>query len=181
MSTLSVTTLEGLASSPTPTKIEVASGHTLLAPGHVIQTVDFTHGTEVATTSTSYVSSGLQGIITPKFSNSKIYCNFYQHFRVSGDHDHGIAFKVNRTIGATTTEIYTPAQHYEYYFYDGTANATNDERHDRFPIFVVDTPNSTSACTYAVTFRSMRTSDNSNTKAQVDGNKSMGFLMEIAQ
>ena len=50
-----------------------------------------------------------------------------------------------------------------------------------FPIFVVDTPNSTSACTYAVTFRSMRTSDNANTKAQVDSNKSMGFLMEIAQ
>ena len=85
------------------------------------------------------------------------------------------------TIGATTTEIYTPAATYEYYFYDGTANATNDERHDRFPIFVVDTPSSTSACTYAVTFRSMRTDNNNNAKAQVDSNKSMGFLMEIAQ
>ena len=169
------------AADGTGNTIAIESGHLIKQPGSVIQTVDFTTASEVATTSTSYVSSGLSGVITPKFSNSKIYCNFYQHFRVSGDHDHGIAFKVNRTIGATTTEIYTPAQHYEYYFYDGTANATNDERHDRFPIFVVDTPNSTSACTYAVTFRSMRTSDNANTKAQVDSNKSMGFLMEIAQ
>ena len=169
------------AADGTSNTISIESGHLIKQPGLVIQTVDFTTASEVATTSTSYVSSGLSGVITPKFSNSKIYCNFYQHFRVSGDHDHGIAFKVNRTIGATTTEIYTPAQHYEYYFYDGTANATNDERHDRFPIFVVDTPNSTSACTYAVTFRSMRTSDNANTKAQVDSNKSMGFLMEIAQ
>ena len=55
--------------------IEVASGHVLYAPGHVVQTVfgpEF--GTEVATTSTTFVvvSSSLAASITPKSTSSKI-------------------------------------------------------------------------------------------------------------
>ena len=45
MSTLSVTTLRGLSTSPTPTKVEVASGHTLHASGHVVQVKIFQTGT----------------------------------------------------------------------------------------------------------------------------------------
>ena len=45
MSTLSVTTLRGLSTSPTPTLVEVASGHTLHAPGHVVQVKNFQTGT----------------------------------------------------------------------------------------------------------------------------------------
>ena len=55
--------------------IQVASGHVLYAPGHVVQTVfgpEF--HTEVSTTSTSFVvvSSSLAASITPKSTSSKI-------------------------------------------------------------------------------------------------------------
>jgi len=55
--------------------IQVASGHTLYAPGHVVQTVfgpEF--HTEAATTSTSFVvvASGLAASITPTSTSSKI-------------------------------------------------------------------------------------------------------------
>ena len=79
MSTLSVTTLQGLASSPTPTTIEVQSGHKLsgaagsiTTPGMILQVVQ-THVTAYSTTSSSSNSStGLTVTITPKFSSSKV-------------------------------------------------------------------------------------------------------------
>ena len=40
--TLSVQKIQGLASSATPTTVEVSSGHKLYAPGHVIQVVNNT-------------------------------------------------------------------------------------------------------------------------------------------
>tara|TARA_R100001510_G_scaffold56514_1_gene62248 strand:- start:24 stop:563 length:540 start_codon:yes stop_codon:yes gene_type:complete len=149
--------------------------------GMVVQTVDFTHGTTVASNSTSFVNTGLVGTITPKFSNSKIYISVFQQYRISGVHDHGIGFKITRTIGGAVTTVYTPATSYEVYFYDGTANSTSHEEHGRFPIFAVDSPNSTSACAYNVQFASMRTDNSNSAKAQDSSNKSHGYLMEIAQ
>ena len=149
--------------------------------GMCVQTVNFTHSTVVDTNSTSFVDSGLSGSITPKFSNSKIFVNIYQHFRLSGDHDHGLSFQIIRTVGGSDTTVYTPATNYEYYLYDSTANTTEDVRLDRFPIFVVDTPSTTSACTYKVQYRSMRTDNNNLASMQHGSNFSMGFLMEIAQ
>ena len=72
MSTLSVTTLRGLATSPTPTKIEVASGHSLHAPGHVIQMQSTTTTSSLSTTATSLAASTHIVSITPKFANSKL-------------------------------------------------------------------------------------------------------------
>ena len=92
-----------------------------------------------------------------------------------------VAFKIIRTVGGSDTTVYTPATNYEYYLYDSTANTTEDVRLDRFPIFVVDTPSTTSACTYKVQYRSMRTDNNNLASMQHGSNFSMGFLMEIAQ
>lgn len=78
MSTLSVTTLQGLASSPTPTKIEIASGHSLSAPGHAIQTVQALKTDVFSTSSTSFTDiTGLSVNITPKFSTSKLLVSFH--------------------------------------------------------------------------------------------------------
>tara|TARA_Y100001937_G_scaffold52260_1_gene72359 strand:+ start:4029 stop:4592 length:564 start_codon:yes stop_codon:yes gene_type:complete len=176
------------AAAGTSDTISIESGHkisgaagALSVPGVVIQTVDFTHNTELVVNSTTFTNTGLSGVITPKFSNSKIFVTVFQQIRLSGDHDHGLGFKIQRTIGGTTVDVYDPVTRYEYYLYDGTNNSANDERHDRFPMFVVDTPSSTSACTYSVQFASMRTDNNNNAKAQPNGNISMGHLMEIAQ
>jgi len=65
---------------PTGQKIVGTDAGSIVAPGHVIQTVFGPEvGTEINTTSTSFVvvSSSLAASITPKFNNSKIIvrCN----------------------------------------------------------------------------------------------------------
>ena len=49
---------------------------TLSSAGHIIQVVQATTSTEVATTSTSFVSTGFFATITPKFSSSKILVSY---------------------------------------------------------------------------------------------------------
>lgn len=70
MSELALGQLKGLTINSN--KITVPSGHTLYAPGHVIQTQTGIYSTQVTTTSTSFVATGLQVTITPKSTTSKI-------------------------------------------------------------------------------------------------------------
>jgi len=171
MSTLSVDTIQG----------KTTAGTVAMPAGVIIQTVNFTTNTQVDTNTSTFTNTGLSGTITPKFASSKIYVTAFQQFRLSGVHDHGVGFKIMRTIGGTASVVYDPQTRYEYYYYDGTANNTSDERHDRMPIFAVDSPNTTSACTYDIQYGSMRTDNSNNIKMQNNSNFSMGYLMEIAQ
>ena len=75
--TLSVQKIQGLATSATPTTVEIASGHVLNAPGHVIQTVSSTLTSTATGTGTSIVDTGLTATITPSSTSSKIYVNGY--------------------------------------------------------------------------------------------------------
>ena len=64
---------------PTGHKIVGTDAASIVAPGHVVQFVQAetsNFSTRPTTTSTSYVDSGYSLSITPKFSTSKIYCNF---------------------------------------------------------------------------------------------------------
>lgn len=70
MSELSLGQLKGLTINSN--KITVPSGHTLYAPGHVIQTVSSTYSTQVSSSASSWISTGITATITPKSSNSKI-------------------------------------------------------------------------------------------------------------
>ena len=150
-------------------------------PGSVVQTVDFSHETQVINSSTSYASSGLTGSITPKFNNSKMFITAFINTLINGDHDHGIAFKLIRSVGGTDTTVYTPPTTFERYFYDGTANTTPHAAMERFPFFATDTPNTTNAVTYTFQFRAFRTSDNDSTRCQSDNNRSLCYIQEIAQ
>ena len=149
--------------------------------GMCVQTVDFTSNTEVQSNSTSYVSSGLAGSITPKFASSKIYIVGFVQTLIEGVHDHGIGLKLVRTLGGSDTDVYTPTTNYERYFYDGTANTTSHSTQERLSMFVVDTPNTTSQCTYTFHFASYRTNNSNHARTQSNSNKSMGYIMEIAQ
>ena len=78
MSKLSVGSLEGLLVNNN--KITVSPGHTLYAPGHVVQVVTSSSTTTTSVASTSWVQIGgsaLTVTITPKFANSQILilCN----------------------------------------------------------------------------------------------------------
>ena len=79
--TLSVQKIQGLASSATPTTVEISSGHKLtgaagsiVAPGHVIQFVQHKWNNQTATTSESYVDVTSSSFnFTPKLATSKLY------------------------------------------------------------------------------------------------------------
>ena len=75
--TLSVQKIQGLATSATPTVVEVSSGHVLKAPGHVIQTVSSTLTSTATGTGTSIVDTGLTATITPSSASNKVYVNGY--------------------------------------------------------------------------------------------------------
>lgn len=70
MSELSVGQLRGLTVNDNV--ITVPAGHTLYAPGHVVQVVSVNNSTSLTTTSSSFVSTGLSATITPSSASSKI-------------------------------------------------------------------------------------------------------------
>ena len=181
--TLSVSHIQGLATHSSPTTVSIASGHKLHAPGHILQVVHNNTIVQVTTNSTSYTSTTLSGTITPKFSNSKILVNAFIHCKLRGDHDHGMGFKITRAIsGGATSDAWTGAVSYEEYMYasdGGTGSGTFDIR-GRRPISFLDTPSTTSACTYLVYYRSYRTDVNNAPIVQSDGTESMITLQEVA-
>lgn len=81
--TLSVQKIQGLASSATPTVVEVSSGHTLHAPGHVVQVVQNTSSTLATISDNSFVSTGFAVSITPKLSTSKLLLTVSVYITIS--------------------------------------------------------------------------------------------------
>ena len=76
--TLSVQKIQGLATSATPTVVEISSGHTLHQAGAVLQVVSAEE--TAATSSTSGSAVNIVSVnITPKFSSSKIYITASVH------------------------------------------------------------------------------------------------------
>ena len=70
MSELALGQIKGL--SVNNNIVTVPSGHTVYAPGHVIQTVTANNSTQVLSSSTSFVTTNLEATITPKYTSSKI-------------------------------------------------------------------------------------------------------------
>ena len=111
-STLSVSKIQGLATAASPTTVEIASGHTLQAPGHVIQVVEAFLTNDTSTTSTSsMVDTGLSITITPKKSTNKFYIRFDGHSVTGSGHFRYFTVDRNGTnIGRTMDD--TPAGSY---------------------------------------------------------------------
>jgi len=124
--------------------ITVESGHSLIAPGHVIQTLDQTQSTTTTTSSTSFVTTGLSVTITPKKANSKIlittsgtsYCNY--------DDLHQY-----HTIYRGSTHLAPSAQGFTLF----SAGSNSSGRWSNSGMTYVDSPNTTSAVTYTIYFR----------------------------
>ena len=177
MSTLSVTTLQGLASSPTPTKVEVASGHTLDASnglktpaGHVIQFVNGRVSDDrVTTASTSFTQLGDTLSITPKFSTSKIFMIAVCSTEMTGANAAYMDF--GRTTGGTTTQNISTSSNGISTIFQESWNTTT--------YTFLDSPSTTSAvayfCSVKVSAGTLYFNDNS-------ANNLTNFtLMEIAQ
>ena len=111
-------------------------------PGHVIQIVTNTYATLTATTSSSYVDTGLAATITPSSSSSKIFvlagCSMWQ----------------NTATGVSSITLYRGGSRVSdsatYGYAYGYGGGSNHVMHHT-PTYL-DSPNTTSATEYKIYF-----------------------------
>ncbi len=130
--------------------IEFASGTTVsgLSAGKILQVVSATKTDTASTTSTSFVSSGLEVTITPSATSSKILLIATPVIGSHMDNQSGTCFLRNSTeLGiadaAGSRILFASHSQYQYASYNG----------ESAPITYLDSPSSTSAITYKVAYK----------------------------
>jgi len=85
------------AADGTGNTISLESGHSLHAPGHVVQTQFHTFSTLTNTTSSSYIDVGGSSFtFTPKFSSSVLYISYSVHaYTYRSEDDNGGSVDIN--------------------------------------------------------------------------------------
>ena len=184
MSTLTVQNIQGSSSSSNT--INVASGHVLNAPGHVIQVVSSTLTSTASGTGTSIVDTGLTGTITPTSSSSKIYVNGYITLGTSSFFVYCFLVRGSTQIfkGDAAGDRPTPTV-------ANTQHMTGNDIYnfEAVPFQFLDSPNTTSATTYKIqikhyttgTWYVNRTHADRNTSGYEPRGTSVITLTEIAQ
>ena len=142
-----------------------------LPVGSVLQVVQGTTSTNVTTTGTSFVDTGLTGTITPKFSTSKILVLVSNPVNFGGGADTGSAFQIVRGSTAISTTGATAL-----YIYATTGGTLYNSSFVNMSF--LDSPSTTSATVYKLQMAS-RTSGQI-TSAQTGSSPSTITLMEIA-
>ena len=145
--TLSVQKIQGLASSATPTVVEVSSGHTLHQSGATLQTVHLTSQSVNSTTSTSFVQIGDTLSITPKFATSKILITMYYVMRHVGN-TYSVAAAIGRgTANNNLANIQGIVRHPNFNSYTSSTSHTNQHQ---LTIVYLDSPATTSTRHYGL-------------------------------
>ena len=145
--TLSVQKIQGLATSATPTVVEIASGHTLHQPGTTLQTVSLTSQSQNSTTSTSFVQIGDTLSITPKFATSKILITMYYVMRHVGN-TYSVAAAIGRgTANNNLANIQGIVRHPGFNSYTSSTSHTNQHQ---LTIVYLDSPATTSTRHYGL-------------------------------
>ena len=144
--------------------------------GKILQVVEGTYSTEVDSTSSSWVDTGLSQAITPLKTGSNILVLVFQQIYCYR-HDDGQGFALKILQDSTTR--FNPAHTYEHYFSSDTAELSVRQR---FCLSTLD-PHGVSAgtsTTYKIQMHLHQTSESGNIKAQQGGASSMMTLMEVA-
>ena len=190
MSTLTVQNIQGSSSSGNT--ISVASGHVIHQPGTVLQTVFTASDTKHITSGSSYVEY-LSLAITPKLATSKIFVRAITSF--GGGANSYASGKCDRTVDGVTTVLKNGTTHStDGRFNNASFSLQVNNNNDTYKTYVtpfdfLDSPNTTSTCTYKLHFladaggRSAtinRPVTNPGDGYNTPGNTTM-TLMEIAQ
>jgi len=124
------------------------SAATVTGVGKVLQVVSNTYATNISTTSTSFVTTGLTATITPSAATSKIMVFINSPFRTTGSEGTaGYATVYRGTVAGTNLGTASGfGQIYQY-----TTGEINDLP---YPISILDNPATTSATTYTFAIRS---------------------------
>tara|TARA_B000000557_G_C20804501_1_gene457037 strand:+ start:208 stop:789 length:582 start_codon:yes stop_codon:yes gene_type:complete len=154
-STLSLTNLQGLTSGNDANKVNVTSGHTLYAPGHVIQTVQTRTTTLTAFTSGSDVEI-MSVIITPKSTSSKILVTIDMGVSHQDSYSALVRCKRGSTfIGGGVVNPDYSGTLANVWFNIRSQSTDNTNAYAITPCSksFLDSPNTTSATTYTATVR----------------------------
>ena len=172
MSSLTVQNIQGSASSSNT--INVASGHVLNAPGHVIQVVNGpANAARLTSTSTSYVDTPITATITPKFTTSKILVRF-STVNLSAANVY-VYLRLVRNIGGGSFDVINANE-------DDTAIGNYAAAWSMIGHEVLDSPNTTSACIYKVQAKASSGLHITGWTNNTDRKNMMNItLMEIAQ
>jgi hypothetical protein len=154
----------------TPSAVNLSNATALpasaLPTGSVLQVVQGTTSTQVTSSSSSPISSGLTASITPRATSNKILVMVSSPYRRSGGTVSGIALWLYR--GGSS--IYQPMTNMGY------SNPSSADISWLIAFNYLDSPSTTSSTTYTVYFAA-----NAGTSyAQVDSNNATIILMEIA-
>lgn len=109
--------------------------------GRVLQTVSFTTTTQVSTTSTSFVTTGAEVTITPRFATSKIFIIADTFFGTQS------GTVTAATIYRNSTNLGEPTSGFGFTYVVGNA------LENRFNMSYLDSPATTSATSYKLMFR----------------------------
>ena len=150
--------------------IQAPSGYDLDMPaGHIVQTVYANTDSEIATSSSSWVATGLSASITPKFASSKILVRYdalmYQYINTQGA----------STIYRGSTEVTGKTF--------GVTRSWKSNSRGFFPHTGawLDSPNTTSATTYTIYVRKNSGDYDINFPTSASDSTPSITLMEVAQ
>tara|TARA_R100001463_G_scaffold74499_1_gene128502 strand:- start:129 stop:731 length:603 start_codon:yes stop_codon:yes gene_type:complete len=158
-----------LQNSSTAGTLEFANG------GKILQVVVGTHSTEVSTTSSSYIDTGLSQAITPLRTGSSMYVLIHQHV-YAYRHDDGQGFALK--LFQDSTARYTPATTYENYFSSDVVQQSLRTRWSLASLHSHGISAGTST-TYKVQMTLHQPSESGQLIAQQGGATSMITIMEV--
>ena len=154
--------------------------------GKVLQVVSATYETNVQIASTSYNDTGLTASITPSASNSKILVMTTQGYGIFNSPDSGrfyMGYKLNRQIGSGSfSTVYRPVDTTQNNLVD--IGLTTSQVRMMLAMSYLDSPATTSSCTYKTVAQTNSTANNQSINFQLGGTagqtgQSSIILMEI--
>tara|TARA_Y100000816_G_scaffold61039_1_gene40266 strand:+ start:105 stop:719 length:615 start_codon:yes stop_codon:yes gene_type:complete len=146
--------------------------------GKVLKYETVVYSTEVSSSNTSYVDSGLSATIQPSAAGSKILVMLSQFFNVN---------VANPNVGAAVqvlegSNVIVPSQTWELYYYPGLSGNYSKNYMQRYNVTMIHTPSYSLGDT--LTFKSqmkvLSDGNTTNVKAQRSGSSSYLTLMELA-
>ena len=183
MSTLHVENLKGLSSGGNANKVIIPTGQTLevadnlrhddMPVGSILQVVSATSSSQVGTTSTSFVDTGLSCSITPKFSSSKIFVSVSQAFSMVGPNDNQYQANLIIADGSNNT-LFGATSWDQFRIKDMIAISW------QVNLEYLHAPSTTSAFTYKTRMKSQYGTGN-NVYAQYSNSNSSMTLLEVKQ
>ena len=146
--------------------------------GKVLKYETVVYSTEVSSSNTSYVDSGLSATIQPSAAGSKILVMLSQFFNVN---------VANPNVGAAIqllegSTVIVPSQTWEIYYFPGLSGNNSKNYMHRYNVTMIHTPSYSLGDT--LTFKSqmkvLSDGNTTNVKAQRSGSSSYLTLMELA-